>query len=187
MSFPASYTDCRAFISDSGSGTISEVTIISHNKEYMTISVRGSFRETTGNEFGTVLILTEEGSVHEFRGRIRRSAIDATHSEIALFKGHEKEDRASKRYTLNTVAVVENLITPTGKQPLTMAVEIVLTNLSTVGVSFKAEPKSFALDTVVEIKLKANASISAMQGRVVRIRNIDATSAEYGCTLVAAY
>lgn len=187
MDFSANYTDCRAFISCAESGMIAEVTIVFHNKEYMTISVQGPFQEAVGNEVVTVLILTDDGLVHEFCGRIRHSTTDPTRAEISLFRGHQKEDRNSKRYIVNTPALVENLITPEGKRPLNRAVEVVLTNLSTAGVMFTAPPNSFTLNSVVEIKLKVNTSIKAMQGRIVRVRNLDNACTEYGCELVAAY
>lgn len=153
----------------------------------MTISVQGSFRNAEVGEFVTVLILQEDGMVHEFRGRIRRSTVDAAHAEIALFKGHEKEDRASKRYTANMQAVVGNLITQNGKLPLPKSVEVLLSNLSSSGVSLQAPQNSFSVNSIVEIKLNVNATITVMQAKVVRIRNLDAANAEYGCELVAAY
>lgn len=125
--------------------------------------------------------------VHEFHGRIRRSTANSDTAEIALFKGHEKEDRASKRYSTNTPAVVENIITEDGKLPLSHGVEVVLTNLSSSGVSLVAPQNSLSVDSVVEIKLKVNTTITVMQAKVVRMRSLDDEKAEYGCELVAAY
>ncbi|MEG0542076.1 MAG: PilZ domain-containing protein [Angelakisella sp.] len=165
---------------------VTRALITGHNREYMTISVHGHFRAAETNEFVTVLILTKDG-VHEYSGKMRRSTAESQTAEIGLFKGRVKEDRAAKRYDINAPATVENLILESGKMALRSPVKVTLVNLSTTGALLQATPDCFAMDSVVEIKLGITSSLSTMHGKIVRVRSLNTTCAEYGCRLVLAF
>ncbi|MEG2074248.1 MAG: hypothetical protein RRY54_05745, partial [Angelakisella sp.] len=124
------YKGCHAFVHYANDKAVTDATIVSHNKEYMTVSLRGNFKSAENNEFVSVLIVVND-TVHEYRGKLRRSPIDITSAEIALFKGQLKENRSAKRYTLNVPAVVNCIVTDHGKLPLKNAAEVSLVNLST--------------------------------------------------------
>lgn len=178
------YAGRHIFIHDGMGNSIANSTIETHNREYMTVQVKGRFAGPAGSEFVSVLILAGDG-IHEYKGKIRHSTKPLT-TELALFKGKITENRTSKRYAINTIAGVERISMNDIPVPLQSPLTVLVVNLSTSGVLLRAVPGCFAPDSILSFRLNIGGKDAIISAQVVRVSEIDTTTHQYGCMLISA-
>lgn len=185
MIISGNYNGCRIFIQDEDGNNVASTTVIEHNKAYMTILVRGILNNVRSDVFVTVLIMSNNG-IHEYRGKLRKMLTASSATEIALFQGQlKKESRISKRYVVNTKAVVKSLIINRNHVPLLNPLDISIENLSSSGVLIRTQPNCFNVNSIIELKLNIGNSPTTLYGKVVRLQAVDTHNTEYGCKLIS--
>ncbi|MEG0542762.1 MAG: PilZ domain-containing protein, partial [Angelakisella sp.] len=149
-------------------------TILEHDTNFMTISVRGRLPGIAFGEHVTILILMPS-CVHEFSGVPRKS--NGMSSSLTLYNGRLKESRSAVRYTVNSPAVVENLIFDDKLAPMCNPLNVRLINVSTSGALIRAKPNYFCKDAAAELKITVE---TVVQGVVVRVQEVDDETTDYG-------
>lgn len=179
------YTGCRVYIHDENGVDLASTVITEHNKDYMIITIPGLYSAPDNSGVVNVLILTDSG-LHEYRGRLRKSVINPTSTEVLLFKGTVKKDyRAARRYTVNTEAVAQGLFMNASNAPFLDPLCVSLVNLSTSGALIKAEPNYFPMDAVIQLRLRLGEAMTTVYGQIVRIKDLGPSATEYGCKFIS--
>lgn len=184
MFISGNYAGCTVFVNGNNGEKTCCATIKSHNKDEKTITINGSFPNIHKDDVVTLIIMANSG-IHEYSGKMRKSITDSSYSKIGLFGGKAKKDgRVSKRYTINKRATVDRLVI--NKQPFAFLhpLEVKVVNLSASGVLIETKPNSFNLDAIFELVIDIGKEPTRLLGQVVRVKNTDTNSAEYGCRFI---
>lgn len=173
------YKGCKLYIYDEDNKiTILETVVRSCDINTNIITVDSSQSKLNEYERVTVLILHSQ-CIFEFSGTVRRrNASDLT--EIALFKGKEKEGRTTKRYPVNAPATVENLVIANRLFSLPKPLDAIVINISTKGALLKTK-NALNIGTTFQLRLNTGGKETLLNASVIRINPIDAESTEYGC------
>lgn len=186
MTITSSYVGCRTFIYDENGDEIIKTHITEHGKDDMTITVKGAINPEKSDAPVTVLIISDEG-IYEYSGRVRKFASSYMETKIGLFGGCEKKDtRESKRYPINMPASVKSLMINEEAIPLLNPLSVSVLNLSTSGALIKASADCFTKDSIIQMLVDINGHATNIYGRIVRVKEVDASTAEYGCQFVYA-
>lgn len=105
-------------------------------------------------------------------------------TEIALFKGKIRENRAAERYPIKTQGDVRSLVVSSSLIPLLHPLEIFIENLSSVGALIKGKPDCFSVDMVIEMNFTIGNNDTTMFGKVIRIKETSQDLVEYGCKFI---
>lgn len=185
MATGKNYSGCRVTI-HYGISAVTQTKILHFDAATMSVTVGGLSGFGKTDQLVSLLISTDDG-VHEYCGRAHRSGIDPTQTEISLFGGREKEEsRVAKRYPINMQASVQNLIFDAIAMPLLHPLVVSILNLSSSGVLIKAGAFSFAENAVIHMLFNIDGQPTDIYGRIVRVKEIDSNTAEYGCKLMGA-
>jgi len=163
------------------SGTHLGSTIIrEHDKGAQQIQVNIMPEELNLNDDCKLLILSSPIPC-EFQGKVKR--VGGNHF-IAMFQGQEKENRGSARYIVSTPAQIDNLIVDGKVHPLQTPVKVVLINISTSGVRFRAPYYSFEIGDEFQMNFIISNSRKLITAAIVNfVDNVDSTS-DYGCRFI---
>ncbi len=168
-------------VSDEKGNILLRTKAVDYYKEFTVLEVEGTLsREMTAGRV-SVLIL-QPGNVYEFLATVKK--IKASTTQLTLFSGHQKESRAATRFAVSEPASIVSLIFGDRHMPLLNPINIFVINLSRTGVLFKSKPEYFELGMKPELRIKIKDTEAVLSTTVVRIKNIDAYSTEYGCRFV---
>jgi len=98
-----------------------------------------------------------------------------------MFQGQEKENRAAARYKVNTPAYIDAIIVDGQLHTLQTPVNVILINISTGGVRFRAPYYSFDKDDELQIHLIISNNRKIMTAKVVNLHDNGTASSDYSC------
>ena len=124
------------------------------------------------------LLILSSPTPCEFQGKVKRIG---GNFYIAMFQGQEKESRGAARYQVNTPALIENLIVEKKAHPLLTPVTVVLLNISTSGVRFRAPFYSLEDGDIFQMNLEISNSKKNITAQVINHNDIDNKHSDYGC------
>jgi len=174
------FTDCSVFLYDTNGNHLGSTTIIEHDRRARQIEVDLIPPELKVNDTCKVFILTSPIPC-EFSGNLKKVGGDLL---IALFQGQEKENRAATRYKVNTPAKIDALITDNQPNLLQAPLGVILINISTSGVRFRAPYFSLVEGDIFRINLVISNSSKTMIAEVINSVDNGTKSSDYGCRFV---
>jgi hypothetical protein len=118
---------------------------------------------------------------HEFQGKVRKAGGSMF---ITMFQGQEKENRTAARYPVNTVALIDALIVDKKAHSLHQPLKVVLINISTSGVRFRAPFYSFLKGDIFRMHLVISNSQKKITAEVTNFIDDDKSSSDYGCRFI---
>lgn len=183
MIIPGEYKGSKVILRSKEGAELACTEIKDHDKVLDVITVEGVYEEAVCDEQVLVLIVTKS-TTHEYNGTIRRVVNSTFTTEIALYNGKIRENRAAERYTINTKGWVQSMAVNASLIPLPAPIDIFIVNLSSVGALFRAKPDSFAINAVIEMNFAIGANDSTMFGKIIRRNVIDVDTEEYGCRFI---
>lgn len=177
------YRGCKVYIHELEHGTTLAIsTIKEFDKPRLIVIVEGDFPVLKENQKISLLILCKD-TLWEYQGITRRK--DSFNNwEIAMFRGREKENRHSIRYTLNAPAKIEKLITSNLSVPLKTYAKTQIVNISTNGILIRTTLNLLNIGTCFQIKLNVSSNCTTLTACVERIHCITGEEIEYGCRLI---
>jgi hypothetical protein len=98
-----------------------------------------------------------------------------------MFQGQEKESRGATRYSVDTPALIDSLIFEDHPYPLHSPVKVVLINVSTTGMRFRAPYYCLTVGDVVKMHLVVSGSEKQLLAKVVNHIDKESESSDYGC------
>ena len=171
------FTGCSVFFYDDAGNNLGNTTVIDYNKKALRIEVPYTPPSLTVGSSCKLLILSSP-SPCEYQGRVAK---EGAKKIIALFFGHEKENRRSVRYKVNIPALIENMIYDNRAYPLHTPLEIELVNISQSGMRFRAPFTALSDDDRFQIRLRINKSEKLLIADVVYHIDKGTETSEYGC------
>jgi len=124
------------------------------------------------------LIILSSPTPCEFGGRIKRAGNDLC---IAMFQGQERENREAARYPVSTPALIPTLVVDGEHHPVQTPIKVVLRNISTTGVRFRAPFYSFDIGDEFQMDLFIGNSQKKITARVVNNVDKEPDFSDYGC------
>lgn len=165
--------------------TVADTYIQTCDTERMIISISHSLEGLLENDKVSVLILLKD-SILEYKGTVRRVS-HTGYSEIALYQGHNKEDRKAVRYKVNVPARIDNLLISNRPVPLRTPLNGTVINISTNGILVRTSLNAFNIGTSFQLMILMNELPITLNTCVQRMEMINETEAEYGCELTGKF
>jgi len=168
---------CSVLIYDEAGNQPVSSTITEYNRNTLRIEVK----ELPGYlDIGSVcrLLILSSPSPCEFQGRVVK---EGNKKYIAMFFGHEKENRTAARFKVKFPAMIENLICDGKAYPLLTPLEVTMVNISQSGVRFRTPENAFSEKDRFQMKVLINNNTKLLIADVVNHTETDNGSSEYGC------
>jgi hypothetical protein len=174
------HTGNTVLIYDSSGNHLGDTVITSYSKAEQHIQVRRMPKDLKVNDDCKLLILSTPAP-REYLGKLRKTA---GLQYIALFQGQEKESRGATRYSVNTPALIDELIVDNKPFPLHTPVKLILLNISTSGVRFRAPYFSLNDGHVFKMHMVISGSAKTLIAQVLNHVDNEPASSDYGCRFV---
>ena len=171
------HTGNTVLIYDSYGNHIKDTVVASHDKVEQHMQVRSMPAELNVNDDCRLFILTSP-KPYEYQGKVRKIAGKL---HIALFQGHEMENRAATRYSVNTQAIIDALFVDGKLYKLHTEIEVELINISTGGVRFRAPLFSFNVGNTFQMHLVISGNRKELITQVLNHVDKEPDSSDYGC------
>ena len=180
MALGSDFTDFTVLIYDANGNHLIDTVVTSHDRNDQQIQVGIMPEELKANDDCKLLILSSPIPC-EYRGKVKKIGGSLF---IAMFYGQEKESRGSTRYAVSTPALIDALIVDGQPYPLQNLVKVVLINVSTNGVRFRAPYYSFEIGDLFQMHFSVSNSTKKLAAVVVNSVDNGTTSSDYGCRFV---
>jgi hypothetical protein len=171
------FTGCSIFIYDISGNHLGSTKVTRYSKDTLRIEVEELPQPLNTGDTCQVLILTQP-SPCEYQGRVKK---EGKKKVIALFFGHEKENRKVKRYNVSFTAKIENLVCEGKAYPLLTPLEVTLINISQGGARFAAPNYTMFNGDRFQMRMKISDSDKVLIAEVVNNLDVNNTKSEYGC------
>ena len=171
------YTSCSVIIYDVVGNHLGTTTATGYDKGSLRLRVREVPGILNLGDVCKLLILTAP-SPCEFNGRIVRENLTEM---IALFQGHEKEERGAVRYKVNYPALIENLVYDSKAFPLLEPLVVEMLNVSKSGVRFRAPINALSDNDRFQMRIKINENEKVLIADVVNHFDQESGMTDYGC------
>jgi len=154
--------------------------VIMHEKDTKQIIVETLPESLKLNNNCKVMILSAPVPV-EFDGKIKRLGNGLC---IAMFQGQERDGRSSERYSINTKAQITTLIVEDKEHQIQTPINVVLMNISTTGLRFRAPFYSFEVGDQFQMDFSVGQSQKKVTVKVVNNVDNGHESSDYGCRFI---
>ena len=180
MALGSDFTDYTVLIYDVDGNHLIDTVVTSHDRNQQQIQVSIMPEELKANDDCKLLILSSPIPC-EYRGKVKKSGGSLF---IAMFYGQEKESRGAARYAVSTPALIDALIVDGQTHPLQNLIKVVLINVSTNGVRFRAPYYSFEVGDKFTMHFAVSNSTKSLSAVVVNNVDNGTTSSDYGCRFI---
>ena len=174
------FTDHSVFIYDAFGNHLINTTVTNHDRDSKQMQVSEMPNELKVNDNCKLLILASPTPC-EFQGKVKKVG---GNKYIAMFQGHEVENRGAARYSVNTPAVINTFISEGQPYLLHTPVKVVLLNISTTGVRFRAPYYSFQVGDKFKMHMTISNSRKELTAEVINHVDNEPHSSDYGCRFV---
>ena len=174
------FTGCSVFIYDTEGQHLSSTVVREHDKKEQQIKVNLMPAELKANDNCKVFLLSSPTPC-EFSGKVKKVGGSLF---IAMFQGQEKENRGATRYSVGTPAYIEDLILDGEAHKLQNTVKVVLINISTSGVRFRAPHYSLNVGDIFKMNLIISNNKKTITAEVLNFADNETISSDYGCRFV---
>lgn len=175
------YVGCRIIVQDTNSNTtIADTKVLSCDRQNDVVTLSRTVFSKELPERVSVLVFADQ-QLFEYRGTVRKGRISQGLVDIALYRGRNKESRGEKRYIVNTIAIVDHLIIGKKPIPLRKRLEVLVVDMSSGGCLIKADSGFFNVNSSFLLTIEYMGSTMTISTTVLRIKTIDAHTAEFGC------
>ena len=174
------FTDYTVFIYDEDGNHMIDTVVTSHDRVARQLQVDVFPDALNINDRCKLLILTSP-SPCEFKCQVKKAGGNKV---LALFQGHEKENRAVKRYPVSTGALINALYSDGQSYPLLSPVKVELINISRAGVRFRAPFFSFQIGDIFQIDLVVKHKRRELAAEVINFIDDEPKSSDYGCQFI---
>jgi len=171
------YTTQTVLIYDTDRNHLITTYILMHERDTKQIIVEKLPDSLKLNNSCKVMILTAPTPV-EFDGKIKRLGNGLC---IAMFQGQERDSRSSERYSINTQAQITTLVVDGKNHPIQTPINVVLMNISTTGVRFRAPFYSFEVGDQFQMDFSVGKNQKKVVVLVVNTVDNGRDSSDYGC------
>jgi len=171
------FTDCTVFIYNNNGVHLISTTITNHERASKQIQVSVMPEGLKVNDDCMLLILSTPTPC-EYHGKVKKVG---GNQYFAMFQGQEKESRTSKRYPVNTHAQIDALIVDDRPYSLQTPLEVVLINISTTGVRFRAPFYSLEKGDHFHMHFTISNNKKQLTAQVVNFTDNKTESSDYGC------
>jgi len=174
------FTGCTVFIYDVKGNHLADSVVTAHDRETHQIQVGTLPFEFKLND-GCKLLIMSSPAPCEFSGKFRRMG---GNQYIAIFQGQERESRGSTRYPVKNPALVDAFIIDGQHHSIQTPVKVILINLSTTGVRFRAPYYSFDEGDELQMHMSVNNIAKRMIVKIINHVDSDADTSDYGCSFL---
>ena len=174
------FTDYTVLIYDANGNHLGSTVVREHDRNAQQLQVNIMPEKLKINDDCKLLILSSPIPC-EFSGKVKKVGGSIF---IAMYQGQEKENRGSARYAVSTPAQIDNLIVDGQLHPLQAPVHVVLINISTNGVRFRAPYYSFEKDDMFQMHFVINNTKKVITATVANFVDNGNHSSDYGCRFI---
>ena len=174
------FTGQTALIYDTNGTHLTSTFVTSHDREARHVYLDEIPIRLKFNDNCRLLILTSPTPC-EFMGRIKKSGGNLY---IALFQGHEKEDREAPRYPVNSPALITAILENGEPHRVQSPIKVTLINISTAGIRFHAPTYSFDVGDEFQMDLFIGNNQKKITARLINSIDKKGNSSEYGCVFL---
>jgi len=171
------FTDHTVLVYNTAGVHLVSTVVMTHDKEARQIVLESMPSQLRINENCRLIILTSPTPC-EFLGKVKKLGAN---TYIALFQGQEMEDRDTPRYPVNTPALITALFEDGQVYRVQTPIKVVLLNISTTGIRFRAPYYSFDVGDMFQMDLFIGRKQKKVTARVVNIIDQSSNSSDYGC------
>jgi hypothetical protein len=176
----SNYTDYTVLIYDTNGVHLRTTVVTSYDKQAQRIQVRRMPSNLNVNDDCKLLILSSP-SPCEYLGKVRK---EGAALYIAMFQGQEKESRGATRYAVDTPGLIDALVCDNNPYPLHSPVKVVLINVSTTGMRFRAPYYCLTVGDVFKMHLVVSGSEKQLLAKIVNYSDKEQESSDYGCRFI---
>ena len=174
------YTMQTVLIYDTDRNHLITTYVLMHEKDLKQIIVETLPDSLKLNNNCKVMILTSPVPV-EFDGKIKRLGNGLC---IAMFQGQERDGRSSERYSINTQAKISTLVVDGQQHQIQTPINVVLINISTTGLRFRAPFYSFEVGDQFQMDFSVGTNQKKVVVKVMNAVDNGSESSDYGCRFI---
>jgi hypothetical protein len=174
------FTDCTVFIYDAYGHHLIDTVVKDHDRRTQQIQVAIMPEKLKVNSDCKLLILSSPTPC-EYLGKVKK---EGGNLFIAMYQGQEKESRGSARYAVRTPALVNALIFDGQMHPLLSPLKVVLINISTSGMRFRAPYYSFEVGDEFKMHLVISKKKKDITAHIINHVDKKGVHSDYGCRFV---
>ena len=174
------FTNQTVLIYDSSGNHLISTHVTEHDRGSKQIIVNTLPAELKFNDNCSLIILSAPTPC-EFNGRIKRSENNLC---IAMFQGQERENRDATRYPVSSLAVIPTLIVDGLYHPIQTPIRVMLINISTTGVRFRAPFYSFEIGDEFQMDMMINNTQKKIAAKVINNKDNEPHTSDYGCRFI---
>jgi len=151
--------------------------VTAHDRDSRQVFLESMPNELKINENCRLIILTSPTPC-EFLGRVKKLG---GNRYIALFQGQEKESRETLRYSVNNPALITAFLENGEPYRIQTPIKVVLINISTTGIRFRAPYYSFEIGDEFQMDLFIGSKQKKITAKVINSVDQSSNTSEYGC------
>jgi len=171
------FTNHTVLLYDLGGNHLISTSVTSHDREARQVVLSEIPEDIKTNENYRLIILTSPIPC-EFLGKVKKSG---GNFYVALFQGQEKEGRDAPRYPVTTPALITAHVDGDKLYYIQTPIKVVLINISTTGIRFRAPYYSFDVGDEFQMDLYIGSNQKKVTARVVNNVDKNTESSDYGC------
>ena len=172
------FTDQVVLVYDTYGNHLISTTVTTHDRDQRHVELETMPNVLKSNDNCKLIILTTPTPC-EFQGKVKKLGGSFY---LALFQGQERESREAPRYPVNTPALITALVENGVAHGIQTPIKVVLINISTTGVRFRAPYYSFEINDEFQMDLFIGNNQKKVTARVLNLVDSNKTeSSDYGC------
>jgi len=175
------FTDAPVFIYDKNNKLVTQTAITGHNTKEMYIEVSEGLEKIEPRTRLQLLIIHANGA-SEVSGILKESTRPGVY-EILIYDEHSRDLRVSVRRTINTSAVISDMVVDSNAKELTAPLPVIIENMSTTGILIKSSGLRIELGALLQIELNVEKKIGILYCEVLREKKHPGNEYSYGCQL----
>ena len=174
------FSDALVFVYSRNDVLIAKTAVLGFNRGKLFIKDTEGLK---GVKLGTglhLLILHASGA-SEMSGTLRK-----THEGVCIISIHDERSRdvrTSVRHTINTSAVISDMVIGDEAETLEAPIPVMIENMSTSGVLLKSQDARLEIGALLQVEFNANGRTGILYGEVVREQKPTDKDYRYGCQL----
>jgi len=173
----ADFTNHTTLVYNTNGTHMISTSVTSYDRDARYVYLAKMPKELNINDNCKLIILTSPTPC-EFMGRVKKFGGSLY---IALFQGQEKESRESQRYPVSNPALITALFENGEAHRVQTPIKVMLINISTSGIRFRAPFYSFEVGDEFQMDLYIGNNQKKITAKVINSMDQKDNLSDYGC------
>lgn len=180
MDIAENFADALAFIYNRNDALIAKTSVTGYNRGRLFVrEVDGLTAVKPGA--GLHILVVHASGASEMSGTLRKTFQGIC--AISVYDELKRDVRTSVRRTLNTSAIISDMVTDSEVPAIDSPIPVTIENMSTSGVLIVSQDTRLPIGALLQMEFRTNGKTGIIYGEVVREQRPTDETYRYGCQL----